>query len=209
MLDAPCPSPPASYSPLPLRYLRWLLFKTYLHSTRSVSRLAPGVSGPLSVVRCTKRADDALLGCQPPPRAPDRAFATDNFVPAGAGCQWSVVSGPLYEATDDALWLPTPPPPLRAIARHFATDDFVPEAGAGCQWSVVSGPLHEATDDALWLPTTAARSETFCNGQLCPGWRRVSVVRCQWSVARSHGRRPLATNHRRAIGGILQRTTDN
>jgi hypothetical protein len=30
-----------------------------------------------------------------------------------------------------------------------------------------------------------------------PGWRRVSVVRCQWSVARSDGRRPLATNHRR------------
>src|ERR1022692_2752672 len=35
VLDAPCPSPPASYSPLTLRYLRWLLFKTYLHSTRS------------------------------------------------------------------------------------------------------------------------------------------------------------------------------
>ena len=35
-----------------------------------------------------------------------------------------------------------------------------------------------------------------------PGWRRVSVVSGPWSVVRSDERSPLATDHRRAIGGI-------
>jgi hypothetical protein len=144
VLDAPCPSPPASYSPLPLRYLRWLLFKTYLHSTRSAG-------AGLRIARSSRQSHELL-----------RRHAEQR--PGHASV-----------------------PPTTAAGSSRRVGQCQP---VGRQASRISQRSQSAHD---CLP--------------CPGWRRVSVVRCQWSVARSDGRRPLATNHRRAIGGILQRTT--
>jgi hypothetical protein len=46
-------------------------------------------------------------------------------------------------------------------------------------------------------------------GKCAPGWRRVSVVLCQLSVATTDRDDLLAARNRRAIRGIYQLTTDD